>query len=154
VAIKGLGGYHLACLAGDGRAVSELRRRKHRDEKPLALMVRDLPGARRLCEVARLEKELLGSPRRPIVLLRRLSGAEVADVVAPGNPCLGVMLPYTPLHHLLLHELGGAPLVMTSGNTSDEPIEYEDGDARERLPGSPNCSSRTTGPSTSVATTR
>jgi hydrogenase maturation protein HypF len=134
-AIKGLGGYHLACAAGDVRAVAELRRRKHRDEKPFALMVPDLTAAERLCEVTPAERELLRSPRAPIVLLRRRAGAAVAEGVAPGNPYLGVMLPYTPLHHLLLHDLGGLPLVMTSGNRSDEPIAYEDADALERLRG-------------------
>src|SRR6185312_11330940 len=103
-AIKGLGGYHLACLAGHGAAVGELRRRKHRDEKPFALMVRDRTAARALCEVAPSEESLLVSPRRPIVLLRRRPGAPVAEEVSPGNPWLGLMLPYTPLHHLLLRE--------------------------------------------------
>ncbi|MBX6311318.1 MAG: carbamoyltransferase HypF [Isosphaeraceae bacterium] len=135
VALKGLGGYHLACLASDDRAVAELRRRKHRDEKPLALMVRDLPGAQALCEISAAEQALLTSPRRPIVLLRRRPEAPVAEGVAPRNPYLGVLLPYTPLHHLLLHDLDGAPLVMTSGNRSDEPIAYDDLDARERLAG-------------------
>jgi len=135
VALKGLGGYHLACLARDHRAVAELRRRKHRDEKPLAIMVRDLAEARAVCAVDPAEEELLVSPRRPIVLLRRLPRAEVAELVAPGNPSLGVMLPYTPLHHLLLQGLDGAPLVMTSGNSSDEPIAYDDADARNRLAG-------------------
>jgi hydrogenase maturation protein HypF len=135
VALKSLGGYHLACVAGDGRAVAELRRRKHRDEKPLAVMVRDPRSAVDLCEVTDAERELLSSSRRPIVLLRRRPGALLADGVAPGNPFVGVMLPYTPLHHLLLDELGGMPLVMTSGNRSDEPIAFEDGDARERLAG-------------------
>ena len=134
-AIKGLGGYHLACAAGDGRVVAELRRRKHRDEKPFAIMVPDLSSAERLCVVSDAERELLCSQRAPIVLLRRRPGAPVAEAVAPGNPFLGVMLPYTPLHHLLLRDLDGLPLVMTSGNRSDEPIAYEDGDALERLAG-------------------
>jgi hydrogenase maturation protein HypF len=134
-ALKGLGGFHLACAAGDARAVAELRRRKHRDEKPFALMVPDLAAAERLCDVTPAERELLHSPRAPIVLLRRRAGAAVAEGVAPGNPYLGVMLPYTPLHHLVLHDLGGLPLVMTSGNRSDEPIAYEDADALERLRG-------------------
>jgi hydrogenase maturation protein HypF len=134
-AIKGLGGYHLACSAGDAQTVVELRRRKHRDEKPFALMVPDLAAVERLCEVAPAERALLLSPRAPIVLLRRWPGAAVAEGVAPGNPYLGVMLPYTPLHHLLLHDLDGLPLVMTSGNRSDEPIAYEDADALERLSG-------------------
>ena len=135
VALKSLGGYHLACLAGDGRAVAELRCRKHRDEKPLAVMVRDLRSAVDLCDVTVAEQELLSSSRRPIVLLRQRPGALLAEGVAPRNPFVGVMLPYTPLHHLLLDELGGMPLVMTSGNRSDEPIAFEDGDARERLAG-------------------
>jgi hydrogenase maturation protein HypF len=134
-AIKGLGGYHLACLAGHAAAVGELRRRKHRDEKPFALMVRDLAAARALCEVSPVEETLLASPRRPIVLLRRRPGAPVADEVSPRNPSLGLMLPYTPLHYLLVHELGGLALVMTSGNRSDEPIAFEDEDALKRLVG-------------------
>ncbi|WP_435011583.1 carbamoyltransferase HypF [Tundrisphaera lichenicola] len=133
VAIKSLGGYHLACSAVDGRAVAELRRRKHRDEKPLAVMVRDLGSASDLCEVGADERGLLESSRRPIVLLRSRPARRLADEVAPGNPYLGVMLPYTPMHHLLLQELDGLPLVMTSGNRSDEPIAHEDDDARERL---------------------
>ena len=135
VALKSLGGYHLACVAGDVRAVAELRHRKHRDEKPLAVMVRNLRSAVDLCEVSDVERELLSSSRRPIVLLRRRPGALLAEGVAPRNPFVGVMLPYTPLHHLLLDELGGMLLVMTSGNRSDEPIAFEDGDARERLAG-------------------
>ncbi|MGP0064633.1 MAG: carbamoyltransferase HypF [Isosphaeraceae bacterium] len=146
-AIKGLGGYHLACIAGARvesgdphparaeQAVAELRRRKHRDEKPFALMVRDLAAAQAIGEVSPAEESLLVSPRRPIVLLRRKPSAPVVEGVAPGDPWLGVMLPYTPLHHLLLGELDGIPLVMTSGNRSDEPIAYEDRDAIERLSG-------------------
>jgi hydrogenase maturation protein HypF len=133
VAIKGLGGYHLACDAGNGSAVAQLRQRKHRDEKPFAIMVRDVEAAARICELGDQERDLLRSPRRPIVLLRKRAGAGIADVVAPGNPRLGVMLPYTPLHHLLLAERDGQPLVMTSGNRSDEPIAYEDEDALQRL---------------------
>ena len=135
VAIKGLGGYHLACLAADGRSVAELRRRKHRDEKPFALMVRDPAEARRIAELSPAEETLLTSPRRPIVLLRRRNGADVAESIAPGNRTLGLMLPYTPLHHLLFDALVPTPLVMTSGNRSDEPIAYDDHDARSRLAG-------------------
>ena len=135
VALKGLGGYHLACLADDPRAVATLRSRKHRDEKPLAVMARDLDGARDLGDIDDAEQALLTSPRRPIVLLRRKPDAPVADGVAPGNPDLGVMLPYTPLHHLLIRGLDGSPLVMTSGNVSDEPIAFEDDDAKDRLSG-------------------
>jgi hydrogenase maturation protein HypF len=135
VALKGVGGYHLACRADSASAVAELRRRKHRDEKPLAVMVEDSRAAHEICEVGPGEHALLVSLRRPIVLLRRKPGAPVADQVAPGNPFLGVVLPYSPLHHLLLRDMKGTPLVMTSGNRSDEPIAYEDHDARERLSG-------------------
>jgi hydrogenase maturation protein HypF len=135
VAIKGLGGYHLACDAGNDSAVTQLRRRKHRDEKPFAIMMRDVETAARICDLGDEERDLLLSPRRPIVLLRKRPGAAIADGVAPGNPRLGVMLPYTPLHHLLLAEMDGQPLVMTSGNRSDEPIAYEDADAVQRLGG-------------------
>jgi hydrogenase maturation protein HypF len=132
-ALKGLGGYHLACDARSGAVVAELRNRKHRDEKPFALMVRDIESAETLCEIQPAERELLRSPRRPIVLLRKRPGSPIAEAVAPGNPFLGIMLPYTPLHHLLLRSLDGIPLVMTSGNRSDEPIAYEDHDAVARL---------------------
>ena len=132
VAIKGLGGYHLACDAGSEPAVAELRRRKGREEKPLAVMVSSPEEARAIVRVSDQELELLTSRRRPIVLLRRAEGAAVALSVAPGNRYLGVMLPYTPLHHLLLQECG-RPLVLTSGNVSDEPIAYEDADALDRL---------------------
>jgi len=134
-ALKGLGGYHLVCDAGDAHAVAELRRRKRRDEKPFALMVRDLAAARKVCQIDCQEQLLLESPRRPIVLLRRRHDAldAVCHDVAPNNPYLGVMLPYTPLHHLLLQMFGDAALVMTSGNRSDEPIAYLDDDAVQRL---------------------
>jgi hydrogenase maturation protein HypF len=134
-ALKGLGGYHLVCDARSGAVVSELRRRKHRDEKPFALMVADDTAAEALCEVQPAERELLLSARRPIVILRKRPGAGVAEEVAPHNPFLGVMLPYTPLHHLLLRAVKGVPLVMTSGNRSDEPIAYEQQDAVQRLAG-------------------
>ncbi|HEY8503462.1 MAG TPA: Sua5/YciO/YrdC/YwlC family protein, partial [Gemmataceae bacterium] len=134
-ALKGLGGFHLACDARSEAAVAELRRRKHRDEKPFAVMARDVAAAAALCEISPAERELLLSPRRPIVLLRKRAACPVADGVAPGNPTLGVMLPYTPLHHLLLHAAGGTPLVMTSGNRADEPIATTDEEAREKLAG-------------------
>lgn len=134
-AMKGLGGYHLVCDARNESAVAELRRRKHRYEKPLAVMVPDLAAAEALCRVGSLEHRLLSSPRCPIVLLAKRPRCEVAEGVAPGNPLLGVMLPYSPLHHLLLADTGGVPLVMTSGNRSDEPIAYEDTEAVERLGG-------------------
>ncbi len=132
VGVKGVGGYHLAADATDASAVSELRRRKARDDKPFAVMVADLVGAQALVDLMPAGVDALTSPRRPIVLAPRRADAGVADAVAPGLPELGVMLPYTPLHHLLLAEMG-RPLVMTSGNLSDEPIAHEDGDAAARL---------------------
>lgn len=134
VAVKGLGGFHLACPASDGDAVSRLRRRKHRQDKPFAVMVADLEAARRLADPDRAEVRLLEDRRRPIVLLPRRPGAPVAEAVAPGHRDLGLMLPYTPLHHLLLAD-AGVPLVMTSGNVSHEPIAYRDEEALERLAG-------------------
>jgi hydrogenase maturation protein HypF len=141
VAIKGLGGYHLAVLACDEPAAARLRQRKHRDDKPFAVMVADVDAAREWCEVGTEEQELLESPARPIVLLERRHVAPAAQEpavlalapsVAPGNQRLGVMLPYTGLHHLLAAAVG-APFVLTSGNLSDEPIVHEDDDARRRL---------------------
>jgi hydrogenase maturation protein HypF len=134
VAVKGLGGYHLCCDALQDDAVRELRRRKHREAKPLAIMVQDLATVRGLCQVSAIEAELLASPRRPIVLLRKRDGCPIAEEVAPRNRYLGVMLPYTPLHHLLLWH-AARPLVMTSGNLTEEPIAYEDDDAIGRLGG-------------------
>jgi hydrogenase maturation protein HypF len=131
LAVKGLGGYHLACDAGNPDAVARLRRRKHREEKPFAVMS---AAPLDLVELTPAEAELLASPARPIVLARRRSGAQLPDAVAPGTPWLGVMLPYTPLHHLLINDFGG-PLVMTSGNRSDEPIAFDDQEARQRLAG-------------------
>ncbi len=132
VAIKGIGGYHIACRADDAAAVGALRARKHREEKPFALMAAGLAQARQLVVVGEAERELLEAPERPIVLARRQVDAPVAAAVAPGAPELGVMLPYSPLHHLVIDDAGG-PLVMTSGNISDEPIAYRDDDARQRL---------------------
>jgi hydrogenase maturation protein HypF len=132
VAVKGLGGYHLAVDATRPEAVAELRRRKARDDKPFALMVPDVEAARALCRLPPGAEEALTSPRRPIVLAPRQDTAAVDERVAPGLPELGLMLPYTPLHHLLLARVG-RPLVMTSGNLSDEPIAHDDADARERL---------------------
>lgn len=132
VAVKGLGGYHLACDATADGVVRRLRRRKQREAKPLALMVADLEAARRLCRVDGLEARLLCSARRPIVLLAGRPDAPIAESVAPGNRYLGLMLPSTPLHHLLLQYVQ-LPLVMTSGNVTDEPIAHRDEDARDRL---------------------
>jgi hydrogenase maturation protein HypF len=131
VAVKGLGGWHLACRADDEAAVARLRERKHREEKPLAVLTAD-PGS--LAVLSPDEEALLRSPARPIVLVRRRPGAPVADGVAPGSPWLGLLLPYTPLHHLLCADLG-VPLVLTSGNRSDEPIAVGDDEARARLGG-------------------
>lgn len=133
-AVKGLGGYHLACDATSSVAVRLLRDRKHREEKPLAVMVRGLDEARALAELRPAEAALLASVERPIVLCRRRADAPLAPELAPGSPTIGLMLPYTPLHHLLL-AVAGRPLVMTSGNRSDEPIAFEDDDALARLGG-------------------
>ncbi|HZQ58106.1 MAG TPA: carbamoyltransferase HypF [Acidimicrobiales bacterium] len=132
IAIKGLGGYHLAVDAGNGWAVAELRRRKQRDDKPFALMAGDAAAAAALVELDDEAVAVLTSPRRPIVLAPRRPGATVASGVAPGLPERGVMLPYTAMHHLLVRSVG-RPLVVTSGNRSDEPIAHEDDDAVDRL---------------------
>ena len=132
LAIKGLGGYHLAVDAGNPEAVAELRRRKARDDKPFAVMVRDLDEARQVAHVSAAAEAELASPRRPIVLVPRREDSGLAPRIAPRLPELGLMLPYTPLHTLLLHRFGG-PLVMTSGNLSDEPIAHDDADALARL---------------------
>lgn len=134
VAIKGLGGYHLAVDAANIQAVEELRRRKERDEKPFAVMARDLAAVRRFAVVEDDEARLLSGVERPIVLLRKSAGFSLADAVSPRNRQVGVMLPYTPLHHLLLAGDFSA-LVMTSANRRDEPIVYAEEDARRRLGG-------------------
>ncbi|MGZ4268772.1 MAG: carbamoyltransferase HypF [Solirubrobacteraceae bacterium] len=134
VAVKGLGGYHLACRAADERAVATLRARKHREDKPFALMAPDVRAARALVALGPEDEALLTSVARPIVLAPRWADAAVAAAVAPASRELGVMLPYTPLHHLLLCDAGGT-LVMTSGNRSDEPIAYRDADAQACLAG-------------------
>ncbi|MEU0518208.1 carbamoyltransferase HypF [Streptosporangium sp. NPDC006007] len=134
LAVKGLGGYHLAVGAGDEEAVRTLRSRKHREDRPFAVMVADLDAARALCEVDREAERLLTGPRAPIVLLPRLPDAPLAGAVAPGERRLGVLLPYTPVHHLLAAEFAG-PYVLTSGNLSGEPIAYRDCEALTRLAG-------------------
>jgi hydrogenase maturation protein HypF len=131
-AVKGIGGYHLACDATSHEAVAELRRRKSRDDKPFALMVADLEVARSLCVLDPDAESALCSVARPIVLARRRPGTAVAQGVAPGMPDLGLMLPYTPLHHLLMAKVA-RPLVLSSGNQSDDPIAQTDEDAFARL---------------------
>jgi len=133
-AVKGLGGFHLAVDALNSEAVERLRRRKRREEKPFALMVPDLAVARRLVELDAAAEALLTSPRRPIVLAVQRPGHPVAPGVAPGNRYFGILLPYTPLHHLLLRQ-GFEALVMTSGNLSDEPICIDNQEALDRLMG-------------------
>ncbi len=132
LAVKGLGGYHLACAADDGAAVAELRERKARDDKPFAVMVPDLATAHALCDLTPEADAALVSVRRPVVLAPRKPGPTVAPGVAPGLPELGLMLAYAPLHILLMAAVG-RPLVMTSGNLSDEPIAHDDIDALGRL---------------------
>jgi hydrogenase maturation protein HypF len=142
IALKGIGGFHLACAAGDDTAVARLRVRKSRPHKPLAVMAADLATARELGHVDEREAALLSSPARPIVLLRRReSASDLAPSVSAGSPLVGVMLPYAPLHHLLFAPVPGhfaevpGVLVMTSGNLSEEPICIDDADALDRLGG-------------------
>lgn len=145
VAVKGLGGFLLACDASNEAAVTELRRRKRRPAKPFAVMVRDLQSLRRICEVSEADEAVLAHPRRPIVILPRLRGEDlakdaVAASVAPGSDSLGVMLPYTPLHFLLFGKSAAEAaefdaLVMTSGNRSEEPIVISNGEALSQLAG-------------------
>jgi hydrogenase maturation protein HypF len=135
VAVKGLGGFHLMVDARNEDAARKLRTRKHREEKPLAVMVPTLDAARTLAILSAVEERLLDSPESPIVLVRRRAGTtDIAASVAPGNPTLGIMLPYTPIHHLLLKELG-FPVVATSGNISDEPLCTDEQEALARLGG-------------------
>ncbi|WP_131786386.1 carbamoyltransferase HypF [Protofrankia symbiont of Coriaria ruscifolia] len=140
VAVKGIGGYHLACRADSPAAVRLLRERKARAGKAFAVMARDFAVAGRLAEIDPAEAAVLGSPARPIVLLRRRPDAPVVADVAPGNPLIGVLLPYSPLHHLLFAQVPGMAvpvpefMVLTSANLADEPICFDDTDARSRLP--------------------
>jgi hydrogenase maturation protein HypF len=140
VAWKGLGGYQLACDARQPAAVEELRRRKRRSEKPFAIMVADADVAASLCFVSAEERDALLSRERPIVLLRRRPGADLADAVSPGNPTTGVMLPCTPMHDLLFRILrerwnADPALIMTSGNVSEEPIVIDNAEAEQHLAG-------------------
>ena len=141
VAIKGLGGFHLACDATQEAAVQKLRQRKRRDRKPLALMARDIPVIEEYCILSNQERELLESPAAPIVLLQRKAQADngessiknpVAPSVAPGQNTLGFILPYTPLHHLILKRMN-RPIVFTSGNPSEEPQCVDNDEARHKL---------------------
>ena len=139
VAVKGIGGYHLACRADSPETVTMLRQRKARGDKPFALLTRNLSTARLLAEIGIGEQRSLTGPARPIVLLRRLPGAPVTDMVAPGNPLLCLLLPYTPIHHLLLAPVPDSTepvphtLVLTSANISDEPLVFDDAEADVRL---------------------
>ncbi len=132
VALKGLGGYQLLCDGRNDESVRKLRERKQREEKPLALMLSDLTVVGHYCWVNKEEEQLLGSFAAPIVLLPKRDNTDLASSVAPGNPDLGVMLPYTPLHHLLMAELK-IPVICTSGNLHDEPIAITDEKARSKL---------------------
>jgi hydrogenase maturation protein HypF len=136
VAVKGLGGFHLMVDARNEDAVRLLRERKHREEKPFALMFPSLESVKTICEVSALEERLLRSPESPIVLLKKIANrkSQIVNSMAPGNPNLGVLLPYTPLHHLLMAELG-FPVVATSGNLNDEPICIDEREALTRLGG-------------------
>lgn len=131
LAVKGLGGYHLCCDALNEKAVSLLRQRKNRWEKPFAVMAPDSPGANKFCELSAEEQRLLETDERPIVLLKIKENSPIPEAVAPGQGRLGIMLPYAPWHHLLLE--GFSLLVMTSGNLTEEPIAYQDEDAFTRL---------------------
>ncbi|HEY6907653.1 MAG TPA: carbamoyltransferase HypF [Ignavibacteriaceae bacterium] len=136
VALKGLGGYQLICRADDESVIKKLRERKHRDEKPFALMFPSMDYIKEICLVSEMEERLLSSTESPIVLLRKKSGERfninIDRTIAPENPCLGIMLPYTPLHHLLMDKLK-IPVIATSGNLSEEPICINEEDAYTRL---------------------
>lgn len=140
IALKGLGGFHLLVDAENNLAVSQLRKRKNREEKPFALMFPDLASIKNECKVSQNEAQLLHSPESPIVILDKLQmlSSKLAENIAPGNPSLGCLLPYTPLHHILLTFLG-SPIVATSANLSDEPICIDEPEALERLKNIADC---------------
>ncbi|MBI5679181.1 MAG: carbamoyltransferase HypF, partial [Planctomycetes bacterium] len=133
-AVKGLGGYHIACDALNSKSVFLLRKRKYREDKPFAVMMENIETVNKFCFVNAKEETLLFSRQRPIVLSKKKISCTMPHDIAPDNLYLGVMLPYTPLHHLIIRE-SGLPLVMTSGNVSDEPIAYKDNESLERLKG-------------------
>jgi len=135
IAVKGLGGFHIACDASNTEALRKLRERKRRSEKPFALMALDIETIRSYCVIAPVEEELLTSRKRPIVLLEKKTDLNLPEEIAPKQKNLGFMLPYTPLHYLLLEQKENFPniLIMTSGNISEEPIAYQDDDAIKRL---------------------
>ncbi|MFH1963704.1 MAG: carbamoyltransferase HypF [bacterium] len=136
IAVKGVGGFHLACNAMDIDAVTRLRERKRREKgKPFAIMSRDIELAQQYCEINEYERDLLLSIARPIVLLKKKLPCLIPDIVAPNNRYLGLMLPYTPLHHLLMADKEILALVMTSGNISDEPLIKDNDEAMDRLSG-------------------
>ncbi len=138
IAIKGLGGYQLLVDARNDKAVTNLRMRKHREEKPFALMLPSIDDIKRICIISNFEKRLLCSPESPIVLLRKRDShsniSALSENIAPDNPYLGIMLPYTPIHHLLMNNLK-IPIVATSGNLSEEPIAINESEALEKLGG-------------------
>ena len=139
IALKGLGGFQLIVNAGDDDAIRKLRERKHRDKKPFAVMFPSMEVIKHTCDVSDIEEQILNSAEAPIVLLNKKSGirnqaSSISEFIAPQNPYLGVMLPYTPLHHLLMKELGG-PIIATSGNISEEPMCIDEIEALERLSG-------------------
>jgi hydrogenase maturation protein HypF len=132
IALKGLGGYQLIVNAENDKAIDLLRERKQRATKPFAVMVKDIPMAEQLCELNELEKRLLTSPESPVVLIRKKRNAVISDYAAPGNPYLGIMLPYTPLHHMIMQQTD-YPIIATSGNLSEEPMCINEYEAFNRL---------------------
>ncbi len=139
VAVKGIGGYHLACDAFNAEACNRLRKSKLREEKPFAIMVRDLLVAREIACVSTEAERILESPQAPIVIAPKRIASEAMEAIAPSNRTIGIMLPYSPIHHLLFHDARFRALVMTSGNRHDEPICFEDDDALLRLRGIADC---------------